>query len=404
MRKSVILGGLLVSAAFVAPPAWAQAPDATPQETPPADEAADAQADEAQLAQETPPDEQEVEVSVPGADLPEGPDIVITGSRSRNIVRRAPEVVSVLSAEDIERTGDGDIAGALARVTGLSVVGNGFVFVRGLGDRYSAALLNGSPLPSPEPLRRVVPLDIFPTSMIASSLVQKSYSVNYPGEFGGGVINLTTPSAPRDPFLEIGASVTFDTETSFQLGYTYFGSDLDWSGFDDGTRDFPAALRDAVGGGDFQNVTTTAQRREFAAGLLNAETTLIQRMGDTPANFSGEVSAGTSFEAAGARIGLIATAGYDNSWRTRAALQQTSLDPLLAGTPQTSFQAVTTDNRIIVNGLFGAGINFDEHQIRLTSLFIRDTIKQTRLSAGFNRNVSDQNPALPPSLIEQNSY
>ena len=222
MRKSVILGGLLVSAAFVAPPAWAQTPDATPQETPPADAAADAQADEVQLAQDTPPDEQEVEVSVPGADLPEGPDIVITGSRSRNIVRRAPEVVSVLSAEDIERTGDGDIAGALARVTGLSVVGNGFVFVRGLGDRYSLALLNGSPLPSPEPLRRVVPLDIFPTSVIASSLVQKSYSVNYPGEFGGGVINLTTPTAPRDPFLEVEASVGFDTETTFQLGYSYY--------------------------------------------------------------------------------------------------------------------------------------------------------------------------------------
>ena len=127
------------------------------------------------------------------------------------------------------------------------MVGNGFVFVRGLGDRYSLALLNGSPLPSPEPLRRVVPLDIFPTSVIASSLVQKSYSVNYPGEFGGGVINLTTPAVPRETFLDVGASVSVDTETSFQLGYTYYGSDLDWLGFDDGTRDFPPALRDGDG-------------------------------------------------------------------------------------------------------------------------------------------------------------
>ena len=86
----------------------------------------------------------------------------------------APQVVSVLSSADIARTGEGDIAGSLSRVTGLSVVGNGFVYVRGLGDRYSLALLNGSPLPSPEPLKRVVPLDIFPTSVIASSLVQKA--------------------------------------------------------------------------------------------------------------------------------------------------------------------------------------------------------------------------------------
>ena len=73
------------------------------------------------------------------------------------MIRATPEVVSVLSAADIARTGEGEVAGALQRVTGLSVVGGKFVYVRGLGERYSLALLNGSPLPSPEPLRRVIP-------------------------------------------------------------------------------------------------------------------------------------------------------------------------------------------------------------------------------------------------------
>src|SRR6185503_2278708 len=112
-----------------------------------------------------------------------------------------------------------------AHVTGLSVVGNGFVYVRGLGDRYSLALLNGSPLPSPEPLRRVIPLDIFPTSVIASAVVQKSDSANYPGEFGGGVLNLTPPAVPRESFLDIGFGPRGATETTFQLGYSYYGSD-----------------------------------------------------------------------------------------------------------------------------------------------------------------------------------
>lgn len=134
--------------------------------------------------------EEQVEVSTPGG--PPLEDIVVVGSRIPNVVRRSVEVVSVLSTADIARTGEGDIAGALQRVPGLSVVGAGFVYVRGLGDRYSSSLLNGSPLPSPEPLRRVVPLDIFPTNITASALVQKTYSVNYPAEFGGGVINLTT--------------------------------------------------------------------------------------------------------------------------------------------------------------------------------------------------------------------
>ena len=151
-----------------------------------------------EAAEAAAPEEEEVDVSIPG-----GEEIVVRGYLDRNISKNAPQVVSVLSSADIERTGEGDIAGALARVTGLSVVGNGFVYVRGLGDRYSLALLNGSPLPSPEPLKRVVPLDLFPTSVIASSLVQKTYSANFPGEFGGGVINLTTKAIPREPFLTI---------------------------------------------------------------------------------------------------------------------------------------------------------------------------------------------------------
>ncbi|MGE0179165.1 MAG: TonB-dependent receptor [Sphingomonas sp.] len=390
MRNSTFLGGLFLSSALIAPAALAQTPAPQAPASPPP-------------AAETTTPEPEIEISVPGASPRADEGIVVTGTRTPNIVRRTPQVISVLSSEDIARTGEGDVAGALQRVTGLSVVGNGFVFVRGLGDRYSLALMNGSPLPSPEPLRRVVPLDIFPTSVIASALVQKSYSVNYPGEFGGGVINLTTPAVPRDSFLNVSLGTGGDSETSFELGYTYYGSDLDTFGFDDGARTFPRALRTAVEGGTF-NQTTAAERRDFAASLTNAATTLLQRNRNIPGNFSGEISGGTSFDVGGGRIGVLAAAGFSNSWLTRDALQQTSNDPDLAGIPQTSFRTVTTDNRIILNGLFGLGASFGEHQIRWTNIFIRDTLKQGRLGAGFNRNVTDQDANLPPSLIEQNTY
>src|SRR5690606_38395717 len=92
------------------------------------------------------------DISVPGG------EIIVTGRINRDPTRSSGQVISVLSSEEIARTGEGDIAGALGRVTGLSVVGNGHVYVRGLGDRYSLAMLNGLPLPSPEPLSRVVPL------------------------------------------------------------------------------------------------------------------------------------------------------------------------------------------------------------------------------------------------------
>ncbi len=403
MRNSIFLGGLLLSTALVAPAAFAQTPPAPADEAPAADEAAQLETSAAPAAAEPVEQEQEIEISAPGAEPPASGDIVVTGSRVPNVVRRTPQVVSILSNEDIARTGEGDIAGALQRVTGLSVVGNGFVFVRGLGDRYSLALLNGSPLPSPEPLRRVVPLDIFPTSVIASSVVQKSFSVNYPGEFGGGVINLTTPTIPRETFLDVGFGTSGDVETSFNLGYTYDGGDYDTFGYDDGTRDFPAALRDAVVGGTF-NTTDSQQRQGFAASLTNAETNVLFANRNIPANLSAEISGGTSVDVGSGRIGVIFTAGFSNSWRTRDALQQTSGDPALAGEPQSSFRRVTTDNRIIVNGLLSVGADFGENRIRWTNLYIHDTLKQGRLGAGFDISVSAQDPNLPPSLIQQNTY
>src|SRR5690606_40887890 len=175
--------------------------------------------------------EEAIDVSMAGGI----PTVTVEGRRERNVQRETTQVLTGLSAEDTARAGEGDIAGALGRVTGLSVVGSGFVYVRGLGDRYSLALLNGSPLPSPEPLRRAVPLDLFPTDLMASTLVQKTYSPNFPGEFGGGVINLTTLAIPTHSFLDVSVGISGDAETTGQMGYDYYGNKYDWTGY--GNRD-----------------------------------------------------------------------------------------------------------------------------------------------------------------------
>ncbi len=167
MRRSLKCGSVLLLAATLFVPA-SQAQDAQDTDAKPEDAEAEAPADGV-------PEAEAVDVAAPGG------EIIVLGRRDRNIEQGTTQVISVLSNEDIARTGEGDIAGALGRVTGLSVVGGGFVYVRGLGDRYSQALLNGLPLPSPEPLRRAIPLDLFPTDVIASSLVQKTYSAEFSG-------------------------------------------------------------------------------------------------------------------------------------------------------------------------------------------------------------------------------
>lgn len=316
---------------------------------------------------------EEVDVSAPG-------QIIVTGRRDRNLAKASDQVLSVLSTAEIARTGEGNIAGALSRVTGLSIVGNGYVYVRGLGDRYSLALLNGLPLPSPEPLKRVVPLDLFPSGVIASSLVQKSYSANYPGEFGGGVINLTTRAVPRDPFLSIGVGLSGDNETTGNLGYTYYGSRTDWSGFDNGQRDLPPALAAFIASGDRLSAGTV-DSQAIAGELVNGRNAIVQRWSKMPPNFTGSFSAGKSFPIGDAEFGVIAAAGYSNKYSTRQSRQQTSLSADLS-TLETDFVQLTTDQRIVVNGLLGFGLEFGENKVRWTNLYIRDTIKQARLSLG----------------------
>jgi outer membrane receptor protein involved in Fe transport len=318
-----------------------------------------------------------VDVSIPGA------DIVVTGRRTTNVSQAAPQVVNVLSAADIKRTGEGDIAGSLQRVTGLSVVSGGYVYVRGLGDRYSLALLNGSPLPSPEPLKRVVPLDIFPTSVIASTLVQKSYSANFPGEFGGGVINLTTKAIPTESYLELGFGSSANTETSGQMGYTYYGSKSDWTGFDDGTRDLPSGLRAILNSGVPFSNQPRATLQAAAMQLQNSNTTVLQRTNSLPFNFSGSFNAGTAMDVGSdGRLGIIATGSYSNKWRTRSSLQQASLD--VAKGAGKNFIQVSTDNQVTVNGLLGFGLELGDQKLRWTNLYIRDTLKRGALAIGQN--------------------
>ncbi len=315
------------------------------------------------------------DISIPG-------EIVVTGRRSRDVTRSSDQVVSVLSTEDIARTGEGDIAGALTRVTGLSVVGSGFVYVRGLGDRYSLALLNGLPLPSPEPLRRVVPLDIFPTNVVASSLVQKSYSANFPGEFGGGVINLTTIAVPDEPFLSVGMGVSGDSETTFETGYSYGGSSSDWTGFDDGRRDVPPGLSQFLASGE-RIGNSPVDQSTIIGGFADPSLLLLQKMDHVPANWSGSITGGTAFDMGDARVGVVATASYSNEWNTRDVIQQSSASDDLSSLAD-DFRSVNTDNRILVNGLLGFGVELGEHKFRWTNLFIHDTVKQTRFASGTN--------------------
>ncbi|MBU1345995.1 MAG: TonB-dependent receptor [Alphaproteobacteria bacterium] len=335
-------------------------------------------------AQTAPVEQTPVEQTQPQDETTEVGEIVVLGRYIPEPNRESPEVAAFLTSEDLQRTGDSNAAAALTRVTGLSIVEGRFIYVRGLGERYSSALLNGSPLPSPEPLQRVVPLDLFPASILDGVTVQKTYSVNYPGEFGGGVIDLRTVDAPSAPFFNFKTSLGGNTETTAQEGLVYYGSRTDFLGFDDDTRDVPGPLALAFASGNQiqlgQNYDA-AQLRRIGQSLVNAPLRLLQRE-EIPVNVGLEASGGFSNETPIGTLGVIMVAGYDNSSSTRSGFQeeaQFSGDDIIAST---SYAYDSTQNDVQLNLLGGLSLSGADHEVKWTNLYVRNTTKEARSRIG----------------------
>ncbi|MAK62227.1 MAG: TonB-dependent receptor [Ponticaulis sp.] len=298
--------------------------------------------------------------------------------------RATSQVATFLAPEDLERTADSNAALALTRLSGISIVSDKFAFVRGLGDRYSSALLNGSPLPSPEPLRRTVPLDLFPANALDGATVQKTFSAKYPGEFGGGIIDLRTLRQPRDNFFNIKLGTGYNSETNSEDGLFVRGSDSDWSGFDDGLRDIPSELRAVLSSnqelGDYDDATIEAA----GESLVNSPLTVLQT-GEVDPDFDGEVEFGRVFEFDTFDLGLIAVGGYSNGWTTKQATRQR----VQGGVNGSNFETTETTYSATLNALASATLNYDNHELQGTIFYVHDTDKEAQINRGADFNAPD---------------
>jgi hypothetical protein len=301
-------------------------------------------------------------------------------------------VTEVIGAEEMSRTGASDAADAVTRVTGITVVGGKYVYVRGLGDRYSSTLLNGASLPSPEPERRVVPLDLFPTDLLESVLVQKTFSPDMPGEFGGGVVVLRTRDYPDEFEAEIGLSTSYDSSATFQAGLDSTGGSLDYFGFDDGTRRMPGDLREAsedaplkqgdrFGGGGY----TTEELEAFGESVPNTwevgDRTLLPNLG-----LQGSIGDGFSLFGAesGYRLGLTFDHSVDHQTREQNYYVVGAGGELERSN---SYEFTTTNDNVVLGGILTTGLVFDEeNSIKLTSVIDRVSDAEDRVYAGFNRD------------------
>lgn len=169
-----------------------------------------------------------------------------TASDAVQVVRRRKRatVSDAISAEQISRSPDSNASDAAKRMVGATIQDGRYVVIRGLGGRYSLTLLNGVPLPSPDPDVPAAPLDLFPAALLANLTVTKTFSPDAPANFAGGALSIETRSFPSKFTLKVKSGLAANSATSFRGMNAYEGGSYDGLGFDDGTRSLPGEIPD----------------------------------------------------------------------------------------------------------------------------------------------------------------
>ncbi|AEA44837.1 TonB-dependent receptor [Fluviicola taffensis] len=156
--------------------------------------------------------------------------------------KNAVSVGDVMSSQSIARSTASNTSDVLKMVSGASIQDNKFAVIRGLNDRYNAAFLNGSPLPSSESDRKAFSFDIFPSNMLDNLTITKSATPEQPAEFAGGLIQINTKSIPEKNFFSFQLGTGYNTITTFKDRTSYKGGKMDWLGIDDGNRKIPSSI------------------------------------------------------------------------------------------------------------------------------------------------------------------
>jgi outer membrane receptor protein involved in Fe transport len=315
------------------------------------------------------------------------------GNASRLLDQRrtSDAVEDAVGAQDIARSPDSDAADVAKRVTGVTVSQGKYVFVRGLGERYSQTQLNGSPLPSPEPEKETVPLDLFPAQFLETFTTQKTYTPDLEADFSGGTVKIQTKEFFDRPFLRLG--VTFGAASNSQLGganfLRYKGGGSDYLGVDDGTRALPSEIPGGING---PRLPTDPEVRRQVGRVMPREFTPFSE--SPPINFGLGLAAGTRASLFGNELGLLFGIKYKQDWLVRVdeverKWRTDAFDPELSEDRRSPNVDYTFDRGIravTIGGLFNLNYKLGpSNKIGLQTMFTRVADDEARIFFGANR-------------------
>ncbi|GAB5553521.1 MAG: TonB-dependent receptor [Saprospiraceae bacterium] len=272
--------------------------------------------------------------------------------RSENAVmvlqRKSDKIQDGISAQEMSRFAVGNAAGAMQKVTGATISGDKYIYIRGLGDRYSLTQLNGLIMPSSDPYRNGAQLDLIPSNLIENIITAKTFTPDQPGTFTGGNVNIKTKSFPEQFTLTISASGTFNAQNNFIDDFrSYDGGENDYWGFDDGGRDVPgileqeryANLPNFVSDNNFRRNVALTTRLPGAYSddiysskqdLANAADELARAFDNnfetsnvtTPMDHGLSLSFGNQYQVANRPLGIILSTSFNKNYSHRPAFDR----------------------------------------------------------------------------------
>jgi outer membrane receptor protein involved in Fe transport len=293
--------------------------------------------------------------------------------------KKAVSVGDAVSAEQVRKSPDKNAAEVLRRVTGLSVADGKYVFVRGLGERYSSTDVDGVRIVSPEQNKRVVPLDLFPASLLDNIVVQKTYTADRPGEFGGGDVQVHTRDFPGARLWSFSLSQEFAENATFQDHSTYLSPRADLFGFGSSGRQLPSAVDEAGGG-----LPLVAGSPPYGFPTSTFANIWSPTSSGTIPNATYSATYGDELKLFGRSLGVIASSNFT---RTFANLKESQR--LFAGSTDTLYDyAVTRSTETAQLGAISA-LSYrlsPRHSLHLRGLYTNSADDEVRTYQGQDHN------------------
>ncbi|AVR47380.1 TonB-dependent receptor [Christiangramia fulva] len=307
-------------------------------------------------------------------------EVVITTTTARdteaavlNMQKNSINLTDGLSAQSFSKIGASDVSNAVKTVPGVSVQDGKYVYVRGLGDRYTKTILNGMDIPGLDPDRNTLQMDLIPTNILDNVLVIKSSTADLPADFTGGIVNIITKDFPSREEYSISGKLSYTPSMHLNSDFLQYndGSRTDFLGFDDGSRDLPINRNQQIPRPFSNDAALTRITQRFNETMAPSKKTNFM-------DYSLGATAGNQYEVGESnKLGYIASLSYKNytdyydDYQTNSYLKPRSTSEFELRPNRIQTGRVGKEN-VLLSGLAGIAFKTDRSKYQLNALHIQN--------------------------------